>query len=103
MCKNTSAKIAHYDIRFLKPLDIDLLHQIFGKHQHIITVEDGIKKGGLGSAVVEFASEYNYHNTIKILGIPDEFPEHGTVEELQGLAGISARNIKVEILKTINV
>jgi 1-deoxy-D-xylulose-5-phosphate synthase len=95
--KNTSAKIAHYDIRFLKPLDIDLLHQIFGKHQHIVTVEDGVKKGGLGSAVVEFASEHNYHNTIKILGIPDEFPEHGTVEELQHLTGISAQKIQQEI------
>lgn len=95
--KNTSAKIAHYDIRFLKPLDTDLLHAIFSKHPHIITVEDGVKKGGLGSTVVEFASENNYKNQIKILGIPDQFPEHGTVEELQELMGISANKIQEAI------
>jgi len=96
--ENSSAeKIAHYDIRFLKPLDTAMLHTIFSKHRHIITVEDGVKKGGLGSAVVEFASEHTYRNTIKILGVSDEFPEQGTVEELQELAGISAKKIKAEI------
>jgi len=83
--KTSVQKIAHYDIRFLKPLDEAMLNKIFSKHQHIITVEDGVKKGGLGSAIVEFASEHNYQNTLKILGIPDEFPEHGTVDELQEL------------------
>jgi 1-deoxy-D-xylulose-5-phosphate synthase len=95
--KITSAKIAQYDIRFLKPLDTNLLDQIFSKHKHIITIEEGVKKGGLGSAVVEFASERNVQNTIKILGTPDKFLEHGTVEELQDLAGISAKKIQAVI------
>lgn len=95
--KNTSVKIAHFDIRFLKPLDTDTLHGIFSKYPHIVTVEDGVKKGGLGSAVVEFASEHRFQNTVKILGIPDRFPEHGTVEELQELAGISVKKIQSEI------
>lgn len=100
--KNTSARIAHYDIRFLKPLDTEMLQHIFSKHHHIITVEDAVKKGGLGSAIVEFASEHSFQNTIKILGIPDTFPEHGTVEELQELVGISAKNIQAEI-ETLNL
>jgi len=95
--KTSAQKIAHYDIRFLKPLDVAMLNKIFSKHQHIITVEDGVKKGGLGSAIVEFASEHNCQNTLKILGIPDEFPEHGTVDELQELVGISAKKIQAEI------
>ncbi|WP_432412533.1 1-deoxy-D-xylulose-5-phosphate synthase [Rasiella sp. SM2506] len=95
--KSSTEKIAHYDLRFLKPLDTNLLKQIFSRHTHIITVEDGVKKGGLGSAILEFASEYNFQNTIKILGVPDEFPEHGTVEELQNLAGISANKIQEAI------
>jgi 1-deoxy-D-xylulose-5-phosphate synthase len=91
--------ISHYDIRFLKPLDDNLLHEIFKNHEFIITVEDGVKKGGLGSAVVEFASEHHYQNQIKILGIPDTFPEHCTVAQLQELAGISASKIELEIKK----
>ncbi len=99
--KSSVKKIAHYDIRFLKPLDKAMLHQIFNNHSKIITVEDGVKKGGLGSAIVEFASEHNFQNKIKILGIPDEFPEHATVEELQDLVGISAKKIQAEILMVL--
>ncbi len=87
-------KIAHFDIRFLKPLDESLLHEIFRNHKHIITIEDGVKKGGLGSAVVEFASEHTFKNIIKVLGVSDTFPEHGTVEELKDLSGISSRKIQ---------
>lgn len=85
--------IAHYDLRFVKPIDEELLHSVFKKYTTIITVEDGIKKGGFGSAVLEFASENNYTSTIEIIGIPDIFPEHGTVEQLQDLAGISSEKI----------
>ncbi|HBR53730.1 MAG TPA: 1-deoxy-D-xylulose-5-phosphate synthase [Flavobacteriaceae bacterium] len=92
--KISKEKIAHYDIRFLKPLDENFLQEIFSKHDTIITVEDGVKKGGLGSAIIEFASKHRYTNTVKVLGIPDVFPEHGTVAELQQLAGISASKIK---------
>jgi 1-deoxy-D-xylulose-5-phosphate synthase len=80
--------VAHYDIRFIKPLDEKLLASIFSKHATIITVEDGTIKGGFGSAILEFASKHNYSNTIEILGVKDSFIEHGTVNELQKINGI---------------
>ncbi len=70
-------ELAHYDMRFIKPLDENLLHQIFKKHQTIITIEDGTIKGGFGSSILEFASKFNYKNNLKVIGIPDEFVEHG--------------------------
>ena len=97
--KTSHRTIAHYDMRFLKPLDEALLHQVFANHKTIVTVEDGVRTGGLGSAVVEFASQHRYGNTVSVLGIPDEFPEHGSVEALQELTGISANKIKQEIEK----
>lgn len=72
-----------YDMRFAKPLDDNLLHEIFTNHEKIITIEDGVISGGFGSAILEFASENKYKNDIKILGIPDEFIEHGSVIQLQ--------------------
>ncbi|RFN59518.1 1-deoxy-D-xylulose-5-phosphate synthase [Marixanthomonas ophiurae] len=91
-------KVAVYDMRFVKPLDTELLNAIFKKHQTIITVEDGVIKGGFGSAVLEYASEKEYQGTIKMLGIPDYFPQHGTVDELKHEAGISEGKIKETIL-----
>lgn len=86
--------ISHYDMRFLKPLDEVLLHTILAKYKHIITVEDGTIKGGLGSAVLEFASANDYQNSITILGIPDTFIEHGTIKELQQSIGVSSEAIR---------
>ena len=74
--------IAHYDMRFAKPLDKKLLHKIFKKFDTIITIEDGCLQGGFGSAIIEFMSDQNYKNTVRRLGIPDEFINHGTQEEL---------------------
>ncbi len=91
--KNTD-DIAHYDMRFVKPLDEELLHKIFNKYDKIITIEDGVIKGGFGSAILEFASQHNYKNDIKILGIPDEFINHGTIKELQQICGIDALSIQ---------
>ena len=91
--------ISHYDIRFLKPLDKKLLHKIFAAYSTIITVEDGTIKGGLGSAVLEFASKYNYKNSVSILGIPDEFIHQGTVDELYEIAKIDAESILQKIKK----
>ena len=85
--------IALYDMRFVKPLDEVLLHQIFKKHQAIVTVEDGVKAGGFGSAVLEFAALHNYKNNLHLLGISDAFPEHGNVEELQELSGLSPKKL----------
>jgi len=75
--------VAHYDFGFVKPLDERLLHDVFKKFGQIITVEDGTVKGGFGSAVAEFAVENGYTSKVKMLGVPDAFTEHGTVEELQ--------------------
>lgn len=74
--------VALYDMRFLKPLDTDLLHEIFKQYRNVITIEDGTIVGGLGSAVIEFMTEHNYNSRVKRLGIPDAFVEHGTVPEL---------------------
>lgn len=73
---------AHYDMRFVKPLDEALLHEVFSKYQKIITVEDGTVQGGFGSAVLEFMASHNYQASVKIMGIPDLIIEHGTPKEL---------------------
>ncbi len=96
-------KVAHYDMRFVKPLDEALLHQVFSTYKNVITLEDGCVKGGFGSAVLEFANEHNYTKTsIKILGIPDEFIEHGATEELFSIIQLSTNQIKDVILKTLS-
>jgi 1-deoxy-D-xylulose-5-phosphate synthase len=86
-------KIAHYDFGFVKPLDEKLLHEIFKDFKTIITLEDGVVKGGFGTAVLEFASQNNYTSSIKNLGIPDVFIEQGTVLELQNRCGIDAESL----------
>lgn len=110
MAKNTSEaiktiktpeKVAHADARFVKPLDEGLLHEAFKKFKAIITVEDGTAVGGFGSAVLEFANRHNYSTPVKIMGIPDSFIQHGTVEELQEQAGISSERIAKAIEETL--
>ena len=90
----TNTTVAHYDLRFLKPLDEDMLHEIGRKFNKIITVEDGVRKGGMGSAVMEWMSDNGYHPVIKRLGLPDNFVEHGTVAQLQAIVGIDKESIK---------
>ncbi|MEM1259001.1 MAG: 1-deoxy-D-xylulose-5-phosphate synthase [Bacteroidota bacterium] len=87
------ARFGHYDMRFVKPLDIALLHDVFSNYQHIITLEDGSKIGGLGSAVVEFANENRYTTPIKVFGIPDTFIEHGTIPELHDICALNRNHI----------
>jgi len=90
-----SNKFAHYNMRFVKPLDEELLHTIFEKFNTVITIEDGAIIGGFGSAVLTFSSENNYQNkNIKHLGIPDNFIEHGKVEELLNSVNLSKEKIK---------
>ena len=84
---------------FIKPLDIALLKDIFNNYENIITVEDGVASGGFGSAILEFASKNKFTNTIEIIGVPDTFIEHGTINELQELAGISLEKIHSAIKK----
>ncbi len=81
---------AHYDLRFVKPLDEALLHEVFAKYSKIVTVEDGTVAGGFGSAILEFMAKYNYKAEVKILGIPDRIVEHGTPKELQRECGYDA-------------
>lgn len=92
-----NSEIAHYDLRFIKPLDEKLLHAILKKHATILTIEDGAIEGGFGSAVLEFASKHNYHNTIELMGIPDTFIEHGSTEQLQKIAQLDIESIRMKL------
>jgi 1-deoxy-D-xylulose-5-phosphate synthase len=85
---------AHYDMRFLKPLDEKLLHEVFSRYKKIITVEDGVIKGGFGSAILEFMSDNNYTASVKRLGIPDKFIEQGSQKELYNECGFDADAIE---------
>lgn len=93
----TELRIAHYDARFLKPLDKDLFHEIGQKYKKIVTVEDGVIEGGFGSAVLEFMADNNYNVEVLRLGIPDTFVEHGTPDELYAMLGLNAEGIKQSI------
>lgn len=84
---------AHYDMRFVKPLDEELLHEIFGKFKKVITIEDGCLMGGFGSAVLEFMVDHGYQAQVKRLGIPDEVIEHGEQIELHRLCGFDPEGI----------
>src|SRR6478735_7545265 len=84
---------AHYDLRFVKPIDEDLLHEAFSKYSKIVTVEDGTVVGGFGSAVLEFMNEHRYQAEVKILGIPDRLVEHGTPKELHRECAYDAQGI----------
>lgn len=88
---------AHYDMRFVKPLDEDLLHEVFSRYNKIITVEDGTVVGGFGSAILEFMNHHHYKADIKILGIPDRLVEHGTPKELHRECGYDSEGIKQTI------
>lgn len=90
---NHQENFAHYDFAFVKPLDENLLHTIFRSFKNIITVEDGVAKGGFGTTIAEFATNNNYKSTIKILGIPDEFIEQGTINELQQYCNIDVKSL----------
>jgi 1-deoxy-D-xylulose-5-phosphate synthase len=89
--------IAHYDMRFSKPLDEKLLHTICTKFKQIVTLEEGVKKGGFGSGILEFIGEHNYKNKVIVLGIQDHFVEHGTIDELQKMNGIDVNSIKKKL------
>ncbi|MFI5133472.1 MAG: 1-deoxy-D-xylulose-5-phosphate synthase, partial [Chitinophagales bacterium] len=91
--KNDGLNPAHYDMRFAKPLDEELLHEACRKYEKIVTVEDGTVEGGFGSAVLEFMAQHGYKNDIKILGIPDKIIEHGTPKELHRECGYDAQAI----------
>jgi len=89
---------AHYDMRFVKPLDEEMLHEVFSKYNKVITVEDGTVVGGFGSAILEFMNEHGYKADVKIMGIPDRLVEHGTPKQLYDEIGIDSNGI-VEALR----
>ncbi len=92
--------IAHYDMRFVKPLDEAILHEVGKKFKRIVTVEDGARNGGFGSSVLEWMSDNGYMPSIKRLGLPDQFIEHGTVPELREIAGIDKESIRKSVINT---
>ena len=93
-------EVAHYDLRFLKPLDEELLHEVGKRFKHIITIEDGTRNGGMGSAVLEWLSDHGYTPTVKRMGMPDEFVEHGTVAELKRICNMDIDSIVAAIKET---
>lgn len=90
-------QVAHYDLRFVKPLDENLLQDIGRKFNKIITIEDGVRNGGMGSAVLEWMSDHGFRPQIVRMGLPDAFIEHGSVAELRQLVGLDADSIRKEI------
>ncbi len=98
---NKSNSIGHYDMRFVKPLDKKLLDTVFKKYDHIITLEDGCRMGGFGSAVLEFANAEGYAKPVKIFGVPDNFVEHGTIQETHAIAGIDFDAVSSYIQSTL--
>lgn len=97
VCDRLAARdiaVAHYDMRFVKPLDEELLHEVFARYKKIITVEDGCLPGGFGSAVLEFMADHHYHAEVRRLGIPDRVVEHGEQSELHRECGFDAGGIE---------
>jgi len=94
---NSVGKIAHYDLRFLKPLDEHLLTEVGERFKKVITVEDGVRNGGMGSAVLEWMADKGYTPTVVRLGLPDKFVEHGTVEEERRVCGIDNESLRKDI------
>ena len=90
--------VAHYDMRFLKPLDETILQEVGSRFQKIVTIEDGVRNGGLGTAVTEWMNDHGYHPQIVRMGLPDSFVEHGTVKELHHIVGLDAEAILKELL-----
>lgn len=101
--KEHGASVAHYDMRFVKPIDEIMLHEVFAKFKKIITVEDGCLMGGFGSAVIEFMADNNYSAQVMRLGVPDKFIHHGTQEELWEECGYDKKAIVVTVCKALGI
>ena len=99
-----NGRVAHYDMRFLKPLDEEILHEVGRRFSRVVTVENGVRNGGLGSAVMEWLGDHGYSTRVTRLGLPDDrFVEHGTVGELQHICGIDADSIKQTIINSLEI
>lgn len=95
------AEISHYDLRFIKPLDEAVLHEIFSEHEAVLTIEDGVISGGMGSALLEFAAENKYKTPVYLKGVPDNFIPHGSVKELHQLIEIDEHSLAQELRKIL--
>ncbi|MDR0988673.1 MAG: 1-deoxy-D-xylulose-5-phosphate synthase [Prevotellaceae bacterium] len=95
--ETTGLHIAHYDLRFLKPLDEEMLHEIGRSFARVVTVEDGVIQGGMGSAVLEFMAYHGYTPTLRRIGVPDKFIEHGTIDQLYHLCGMDEEGIYAQL------
>ena len=99
--KEMGASVAHYDMRFVKPIDETMLHEVFSKFDKVITVEDGCLMGGFGSAVIEFMVDQKYKADITRLGIPDEYIQQGTQKELWEECGFDKKAIVKKVKDTL--
>jgi 1-deoxy-D-xylulose-5-phosphate synthase len=99
--ENKDISAAHFDMRFVKPIDKKLLTEVFKNFKIIVTIEDGVIQGGFGSAVLEFMAENNFSATVKLLGIPDKFIEHGSPEDLYRECGIDVKGITNSVMELI--
>ena len=96
--EGSDISVAHFDLRFVKPLDEDLLHKVFKNFNQVITVEDGTITGGFGSTILEFMADHNYQCALKRLGVPDRFIEQGSQAELYRDCGFDAEGIAKVIM-----
>ena len=101
--EETGCSITHYDLRFLKPLDEEMLHEIGKNFRRIVTIEDGVLKGGMGSAILEFMSDNGYTPQVKRLGLPDRFIQHGPVKDLHALCGTDETGIYQVLIQTLTI
>lgn len=101
--KEEGASVAHYDMRFVKPIDETMLHEVFTKFDKVITIEDGCIMGGFGSAVIEFMADNHYHARVVRLGIPDKYIHHGTPEELHADCGFDASAIAAKVRELLGM
>jgi 1-deoxy-D-xylulose-5-phosphate synthase len=97
-----NVSVAHYDMIYLKPADEEILHEVGVRFSYVVTVENGVITGGLGSVVMEFMSENGYGTRVKRIGVPDRFIEHGSIRELYQLCGMDAASIAREIKATVS-
>lgn len=99
--KKENISPAHYDLRFLKPIDEEILHEVFSNYKHIVTVEDGTVLGGFGSTVLNFMSTHHYQAYVSVLGIPDQYIHHGKVYDLYASCGFDAEGIAGAVRKNL--
>jgi 1-deoxy-D-xylulose-5-phosphate synthase len=103
LLKESDIDLEVIDARFIKPLDKDMLKDVFSRFAEVFTLEEGQAQGGFGSAVAEYASEMNYTGNINIIGLPDQFIEHGTQKELLAECGLDSESVAAKIKSVVQI